>query len=122
MSVRAKLQLSSAMRVAAWTLAGSIVVLSFVPPQLRPETVLPHKLEHFLAFVVTGAAFGVSYEAMRGLLALQLLVFSALVEVGQIFVPGRHARVGDFVIDAFGITAGSLIGWIARQFRPNWMS
>jgi hypothetical protein len=58
-------------RIVAWSLAATIVILSLVPSELRPETGVPHLFEHFLIFAVTGAAFGLGYEARRGLLAIQ---------------------------------------------------
>ena len=57
-------------RIVAWSLATTIVVLSLVPSELRPETSLPHILEHCLIFAATGAAFGLGYEARRGVLAI----------------------------------------------------
>jgi len=100
-------------RIAAWSLAATILVLSLVPPDLRPETGLPQKLEHLLIFTATGTAFGLGYEAMRGLLAIQLLIFAGAVEIAQLFVPGRHARLSDFLVDAGAICAGSVAGsWL----------
>ena len=42
-------------RIVAWSLAATIVVLSLVPSELRPETGFPHILEHFFIFAATGA-------------------------------------------------------------------
>lgn len=109
-----------AIRLGAWSLAGAIVVLSLVPAGLRPETGLPHKLEHFLIFAITGAAFGLSYEPRRGLLTLQLMTFAAIIEIAQRFVPSRHARLSDFLIDAIAIAGGSMAAALMRQARPNW--
>ena len=78
-------------RIIAWTLAAAIVVLSVVPPGLRPDTGTPHNLEHFLAYLATGFAFGLGYDRKHRLLALLLVLFSFWVEVLQLFVPGRRA-------------------------------
>jgi VanZ family protein len=101
----------NAARVAAWILAIAIVVLSVVPRELRPETSLPHYLEHFLIFFVTGIAFGLGYgrNLRLLLLAIFLFLFAGLVEIAQLFEPGRHARIGDFVTDTLAVWAG-LIG------------
>ena len=108
-------------RITAWCLAATIVVISLVPSHLRPETGIPHKLEHLLIFAATGAAFGLGYEAKRGLLAFQLVIFAGAVEIAQLFVPDRHARLSDFLIDAVAISAGSIVGSLTRQARPNWI-
>jgi len=94
--------------LAAWSLAATIVVLSLVPPNLRPESGIPHELEHFLMFLATGLAFGLSYDARYGLLAMKLAVFAGAVELAQLFAPGRHARFSDFLIDAVAVCAGSV--------------
>ena len=49
-------------KIASWTLAAAIIILSVVPPSLRPETGVPHELEHFLIYAITGFAFGIAYE------------------------------------------------------------
>lgn len=104
---------SKAARIAAWGLAAAIVILSLVPPTLRPETGVRHSLEHFTIFVATGFAFDLSYKRRRDLLAI-FLVFCGSIEVAQLFVPGRHARLSDFIIDAaaacFGLVISSLLG------------
>jgi len=59
---RATTRIYAAARIAAWGLATAIIVLSVVPPGLRPETGVPHSLEHFLIYAVTGCAFGLVYS------------------------------------------------------------
>lgn len=99
-------RLSTSAPVAAWGLATAIVVLSVVPPSLRPQTFVPHRLEHFIIYAVTGLAFALGYRQMPALLSMRLVAFSGCVEVMQLFVPGRHARLGDFVVDAVAVCAG----------------
>ena len=48
-------------RTLTWLLTLAIVVLSLVPPSLRPITPLPHKGEHFVIFMMWGMAFGLGY-------------------------------------------------------------
>ena len=107
--------------IAAWSLAAAIVVLSLVPPNLRPESGIPHELEHFLIFLATGLAFGLSYDARHGLLAMKLAVFAGAVELAQLFVPGRHARFSDFLVDAVAVCAGSVTVSLVTQLRVHWI-
>lgn len=93
-------------RLAAWGLAIAIVVLSLVPPSLRPETGAPHDVEHFLIYYGAALAFALGYEVRYNLLIALLIAFSAAVELAQLFVPGRHARLSDFVVDALSMCAG----------------
>lgn len=106
-------------RIVAWCLAATIIVLSVVPPRLRPETVVPHGLEHFIIYLVDGAAFGLGYYRKRGLLAIQLVVFAGFVEVLQLFVPGRHARLGDFIVDALAACLGLLAASVISNLRAR---
>ena len=96
-------------RIAAWALAAAIVILSLVPPTLRPETRAPHSLEHFTIFAATGFAFGLGYKRRHHLLAILLVIFSSAIEIAQLFVPGRHARLGDFIIDALAACIGAVM-------------
>jgi VanZ family protein len=93
-------------RIAAWALASAIVILSLVPPTLRPESGAFHSLEHFTIFAATGFAFGLGYKRRHHLLAILLVVFSSAIEIAQLFVPGRHARLGDFIIDTLAACIG----------------
>lgn len=108
-------------RAIAWSLAAAIVVLSTVPPRLRPETILPHGLEHFAIFCATGIAFSVGYPRRRLRLIMLLVIFSGVVEIAQLCVPGRHARLTDFVVDALAVCAGVMAPLLAQQVfaRPK---
>ena len=90
-------------------------MLSIVPPALRPETALPHHVEHFGIFYATGAAFGLAYFQRYHLLLPLLLIFAAGVEVMQSIVSGRHARLSDFVVDALAACVGALTALLARR-------
>jgi VanZ family protein len=115
MSKEMYLQISRIAWVAAWSLSAAIVILSLVPASLRPETSIPHQFEHLLIFAAAGAAFGLAYETMLPLLVLRLASFAAAVEIAQLFVPGRHGRLSDFVVDAASICAAAVAGSLVRR-------
>jgi VanZ family protein len=102
-------------RIIALSLATAIVVLSVVPPTLRPETGLPNDLEHFAIYWATGLAFALGYDLKPRLLATLLVLFSGAVEIAQLFVPGRHARLSDFIVDALAITVGAMTVSLVAQ-------
>ncbi len=116
---------TSVFRGMAWILVAAIVLLSLVPPFLRPETGTPHGFEHFAIFALCGCAFGLGYRSRHLFQAIALVGFSGLIELLQLLAPGRHARMADFVVDALASTVGVLIGlmvlkvaaseWIARK-------
>jgi hypothetical protein len=93
-------------QVVAWLLILAIVMLSLGPPSTRPVTGAGHNLEHLLIFVAMGAAFGLGYPRRLLLLPVALLTFTGAIEVAQMMVSGRHARLSDFLTDATATCVG----------------
>jgi VanZ family protein len=113
---RVRFFLINAFRIASWLLAGTIVVLSIVPASLRPETDVPHDLEHFTIFFATGIAFGIGYGRRPLLAALWLVIFAGAIELAQFAVPGRHARLSDFIVDALAACIGlAIASYVAER-------
>jgi VanZ family protein len=98
----------------------AIAVLSSVPG-VRPHVPgLSDKLEHVFAFFVLGA---VTVLAVRGFSGRRFLaifvVYAAVLEIAQIFIPGREASL----LDLAASLAGALLGvTIALLFRSPLMS
>jgi VanZ family protein len=106
------------LRLTAWLLLLAVTVLTFVPAVLRPVSGLGQNVEHFTIFVLMGAAFAVAYRRYAYSIGLALLVFTGILELLQLFVPGRHARLSDFVVDALGVGVGMAAGaWLSRFVR-----
>ena len=120
--LNAESQGSKLARIAAWVLTAAIVILSLVPPTLRPETSTPHSVEHFTIYAATGFAFGLGYKHRHDLLAVLLVIFSGSIEISQLFVPGRHARLGDFIIDAIAACMGLVMASLLNLCAPNDLS
>jgi VanZ family protein len=93
-------------RVAAWFLLLTIIVLSVVPPDYRPVTPAPHDVEHLVIFFLTGLAFGLGYASGPLLQIVGLAAFSAGIELLQLYIPGRHARLSDFLVNAVSVALG----------------
>ena len=105
-----------AARIAAWILALAIVILSIVPAEFRPQTSMPHQFEHFAIFFATGVAYmcGYSQRALKVAIALGL---PGMIEIAQIYVPGRHARFSDFIVDAAALCAGLALASVGGARR-----
>ena len=95
-----------AARIMAWLLALAILVLSVVPAKWRPETGIPHDIEHFGIFAATGFAFGLGYARRYATLAIVMLIFAAAIETAQLFVPGRYALLTDFFLNTLALFYG----------------
>ena len=113
---RVRLFVINAFRIASWLLVVAIVVLSLVPASLRPETDVPHAFEHLAIFVATGIAFGIGYGRRPRLVTLWLVIFAGAVELAQFAVPGRHARLSDFIVDALAACIGlAMASFVAQR-------
>lgn len=109
-------------RIGAWLLLGAIIVLTVVPPAYRPVTPLPHSGEHLGIFFATGLAFGLGYETPRLFQVLGLVMFSAVIEIMQLGIVGRHARLSDFLVDAGGVCIGTGLAAILMVARGRFVA
>jgi VanZ family protein len=112
-----------AARVVGWVLLAVIIFLTLSPASYRPVTKVGHNMEHFLIHLLLGVTFGIGYARQWWLVALGLVGLTAAVEFTQLFVPGRHARLKDLVIDAGAACLGVAIVWgmdvAASLLRPG---
>lgn len=95
------------LRAFAWLLVFGLIVVTVVPATDRPVTGVKHDYEHFFAFGFVGLTFTVAY--LRRPIALMLseaIVFAAVLELLQIPLPTRHARLEDFFTDALALCVG----------------
>ena len=83
-------------RAIAWLYAAALVLLTLGSPRYRFETVLPHNVEHLVAFSISGLLFSIGYRSRPLLVPLAGVGLAAALEVLQIWVAGRHARWIDF--------------------------
>jgi hypothetical protein len=100
-------------RAIAWVGMLAIVILSVVPADERPVTGFGSQLEHVAIFSIVAAAFAVGYEFSATRLVFLALVFCGIIELLQVPLPTRHARLTDFVIDfvASCIGIGLILFW-----------
>ena len=89
-------------RMAAWSGVIAIVLLSIVPAEDRLVTGLGQTFEHFAAFSIVSILFALVYRLKLRLLLPVALLFCGGIELLQLAVPTRHARISDFIIDLRG--------------------
>ena len=111
------------LRIFAWLLAAAVTFATLGPPRFRPHSNLGQDGEHALAFVLIGLAFGLAYTRNRLLTSAVSVVMIGVIEVLQIWAPGRHARFEDFVVDALAACAGLALAagsdWVIRRSRRS---
>jgi VanZ family protein len=64
-------------------------------------------------------AFGFGYPHRYGLLTIALPAFTAAIEVAQTWVPDRHARMSDFLVDAAASCLGVGLSYASLKFRAR---
>jgi VanZ family protein len=106
-------------QLAGWACVIAIATLSLVAPSLRPVTALPHDLEHAAIFAITGFMLGLGYPNRTQFQMSALIVFAAVIELAQLYAPGRHARVIDFAVDALAACAGVAFAAILTRLRAR---
>src|SRR5260370_38434068 len=100
-------------RPIAWLYAAALVFLTLGSPRYRFETMLPHNVEHLVAFSISGLSFSIGYRSRPLLVPLAGVGFVARPRVPQIWGPGRHGRWVDFAMGALGLSiwvGGGLVG------------
>lgn len=114
-----------------WTKAASaicllfIVVYSLIPQTERVGTGFPGKIEHVLAYSVTGLLLGLSIRSEKGpFLAVAHLTWLAyLLEFLQQWSRGRHPRMSDAIISvAAGALGAALASWLRKRAGTNFTS
>ena len=101
-----------AWRVILVLLIGCIAVLALLPAPPTDFDTGWDKLNHWLAFGSLAFAASLSSQSSRTtrlLLLLSLLGFGGLIEVAQLYVPGRSAEWADLLADAIGIACGAAV-------------
>jgi VanZ family protein len=107
------------LRLLAWLLAAAVTFATLGPPSWRPHANITHDGEHALAFVLLGLAFALAYPRHRIAAAGLIVVAIGVLELLQLFAPGRHARLEDFIVDALtalvGFAIAAIVGWLTRS-------
>ncbi|MDR7039845.1 VanZ family protein [Methylobacterium sp. BE186] len=110
------------LRIAGWLCVGLLVWLSWIPREWEMRTGLAGQIEHTVAYCGAAAIFAVAYqEPQRWRMAAGFVVLAAVLEVGQLWVPGRTSQFIDFAASSAGAVAGVLIGRVAIEAFVSWV-
>jgi VanZ family protein len=109
------------LRIIAWLLAAAVSFATLGPPSYRPHSSLGQDGEHALAFILIGVAFGLAYTEHRLRVAVIAVMMIGTLELLQLWMPGRHARLEDFVVDALtacvGLAIAAGLDWAMQRLR-----
>jgi VanZ family protein len=101
----------------------ALAALAWLPAIYMVRTGLPGHAEHFVAYLGTAILMGPAFPKGPRL-AVQcvlLIMYAAVLEVGQVYSPGRHPTFQDFAFSTAGVVVGGLFVSIARSRILNWL-
>ena len=108
--------MTTILRLFAWLLAAAVTFATLGPAAARPHAPFGHNGEHAFAFILIGLAFGLAYVRNRISVAAIAVAMIGLLELLQLWVPGRHARLEDFVVNTLvalaGFTVAAAFDWL----------
>ena len=120
-----------AIRPLGWLGILTIGVLSLVPGDLRPHAaagLITGQLEHVAAYFLTAAVLTLGYAApthSRRIITL-LTLYAGLLEIAQLWIPGRTSQFIDFAASSVGACIGAYavigfgkMGWLTRGARSE---
>ncbi|KQP52325.1 hypothetical protein ASF41_23365 [Methylobacterium sp. Leaf111] len=109
------------LRAAGWLCVGLLVWLSWIPADLEIRTGMAGQIEHAIAYCGTGAILAFAYqEPRRWRIAAGLVMLAGVLEVGQLWVPGRTSQPIDFAASSVGAVMGVLMGRAAISTLIGW--
>ena len=98
----------------------ALAALAWLPAGTVTRTALGGHAEHFVAWLGTAIVMGLTCQGRPrpAAQAFLLIVYAAVLEVGQLQASGRHASLHDFAFSAAGVAAGILGLLLVRVCLP----
>ena len=111
-------------KIAGGLAVVAFAVLSLVPRELRPHTGAPGPLEHLAAYAIAAGLLTFGYDKRRQpfVIVLSLCLYAAILEIAQIWVPGRNPQFIDFAASSAGALIGAALAWIGLRATKRWLA
>jgi VanZ family protein len=109
-----RMKIETCTRAGFWMCVLIILVLSLAPGSLRPHTAASGHVEHFIAYAGTGLMFAAGARFRDVIFAgIGLSALSGVMELAQLYIPGRTGELPGFLWSSAGAWAGLAAGAIA---------
>jgi hypothetical protein len=104
-------------QILGWLAVFTIALVSLIPGDLRFHVGGSHYLHHFAAYFMVAIilAIGRRNRAQLITIAILLMLFAGILEIAQLWIPGRNSRIADFVASSLGIWIGILGFFFAKE-------
>ncbi len=109
------------LQITSWAAVVLIAVLSLLPGELRPHIMGGGHSEHFTAYFLTASVLALTYRGWSKaiLIAFFLSAYSGVLEILQLWIPGRTSQISDFLVSANGAWAASVLVAILLPLFPQ---
>jgi VanZ family protein len=92
------------LRIIAWLSVLGLVLASWTPGEDMIRTGVKGSLEHVAAYLISTGLFVLAYPRLSpGLVGGAYAICAGVLELGQLYVPGRHSQFEDFAASCFGV-------------------
>jgi VanZ family protein len=96
----------------------AVMIASWTPGQEMIRTGFNPRLEHVFAYLVASIAVSLAYPRLPlKRLTPSMMGYAAVLEVGQLLVPGRHAGVLDWIASSTGAICGCCAVFLLARSR-----
>jgi VanZ family protein len=66
--------------------------------------------------------FGYHKHSQPFVIVLSLCLYAAILEIAQLWVPGRNPTVIDFAASSAGVLIGAALAWIGLRVTKRWLA
>lgn len=106
------------LRLAAIASPIIVVAMSWLPLAAVVRTGIPHSVQHVLAYFGSSVLAKGAWPRLSSLkLLVGFTVMAAILETGQLWMPGRTGRLADFALGLLGVVLALLIGLVFDAVR-----
>jgi VanZ family protein len=92
------------LRIVAWLSVLGLALASWTPGEHMIRTGVKGSLEHMTAYLISTLLFVLAYPRLSpGLVGGAFAIWAGVLELGQLYVPGRHSQFEDFAASCFGV-------------------
>jgi VanZ family protein len=107
-----------ALKFIAWACVIGLAVASWTPGQEMIRTGFNTRLEHVAAYLIAGIAVIVAYPRRPNWsIAAILCAYAGVLELGQMYVPGRHAALLDWLASSSGALCACVTVLVFKNLR-----
>jgi VanZ family protein len=102
----------SLIRMVGWLAVLTIVALSVVPGQMRPDVLGEKHVEHVVAYFGAAMLLAIGYPRRSQLVLIGTLLpaCAGMLEIIQLGINGRTASITDFATSVLGAWIGVMVG------------